>query len=1013
MDSRWNASNDTGRSHSSLLCAIAALLLCLGSPLVCLGSPLADFHIEAGDATLTLNEFSRQAGLQLLFDFSVVRGRTTQAVKGVYEPSDALRRMLASTGLKFDFVNERTLAVTPIKVASAAGSAQAPGSTGGTKHPERKEAPQLAQRLPDNVATVPDLFEPIATVSITGTNLRGEAPVGAQVITMDRQQIEESGATTVADLLKTVTQIFGGGPTQDTSKVGTEARSNSGFGTAINLRGLGARATLVLINGRRLAPGGQTGAFVDVSNIPLSAVQRVDILPDSESALYGADAVGGVVNFIMRDNFTGSETVLDSGAGPGGSLKSHSASQTLGHAWDSGRAMISLEYYDRDALPSSDRAYLVSDLRPFGGSNFNTPASNPGTLIVGGQTYALPAGQDGTGLSLSSLTPGTQNLTNRFLGADDMPQQRRLGLYASARQNFDKTLSVFVNVLLADRRSQFRGGGYSAPLAVPSTNPFLPAGALNAGAVSVPVVEYNFIDDVGPLRTDATVTTTNLTVGADYNAGGSWLVHAYAGLARERQNDTGRGFVNFIAAEAALADPDPETALNPFGDGVHTNPRTLQTLIAPTFFHLGSELKIADVTADGSLLELPGGDLKLAAGIGQRDQYYYTLTSASFAVPVERANLSRRTLAAFSELVIPLFGRNNARRGLRKLEISAAARYEDYHGFGHATTPKYGLAWSPLGGLALRGTWSRSLRAPTLADLDETTNTAQPAPLISPSAPGGSILALTWSGQNAALREERARSWTAGFDFTPPRFQGLTLAATWFDIGFADRIQDTLYSPDALTNPRYASLVITSPDSTLVNRICTHTILLGLTPAQCIALGSGTILDLRTHNVETLRTRGIDFAARYEHEQGLGKWRLGVEGTYLLDYSVAEAKAAPLELLNTQNNPINLRLRGTLGWGGRRFGWDAALNYTNSYRDTASHPNMPVAAWTTIDAQVHYEVGRNEGGWLDGVRLELNATNLFNRAPPFLNNQIALLGYDQENADPYGRLLSVQIRKNW
>ena len=74
---------------------------------------------------------------------------------------------------------------------------------------------------------------------------------------------------------------------------------------------------------------------------------------------------------------------------------------------------------------------------------------------------------------------------------------------------------------------------------------------------------------------------------------------------------------------------------------------------------------------------------------------------------------------------------------------------------------------------------------------------------------------------------------------------------------------------------------------------------------------------------------------------------------------------------------------------------------------------MPVAAWTTIDAQVHYEVGRNEGGWLDGVRLELNATNLFNRAPPFLNNQIALLGYDQENADPYGRLLSVQIRKNW
>lgn len=1009
MDSRWNASRDTGRFHSSLLRAIAALLLCLGSPSVW-GAPPTDFHIEAGDAALTLNEFSRQAGLQLLFDFSVVRGRTTQAVKGPYEPRDALRRMLASTGLTFDFVNPRTLAVTPIKVASAAGSAQAPGPATGTKHPERRESPQLVERTPGNVATLPDPFEAIETVTITGTNLRGESPVGAQVITQDRQQIEESGATTTADLLKTVTQLFGGGPTQDTSNVGTEARSNSGFGTGVNLRGLGARATLVLIDGRRLAPGGTTASFVDISNIPLSAVQRVDIVPDGESALYGADAVGGVVNFIMRDNFTGSETVIDSGGGPGGSLTSAFVSQTLGSAWDSGRGMISLEYYQRDALAASDRAYLVSDLRPFGGTDFDTPASNPGTLIVGGRPYARPTGQDGNRLSLSSLTPGTQNLTNRFIGADDMPQQRRISLYAAGRQTFDETLSVFANVLLVDRRSQFSAGGFATPLQVPPSNPFLPAGAIQPGA-PLPVVAYNFIDDVGPVATDAIVRTTHLTVGVDYNAGGSWLVHAYAGLARERQDDTGRGFVNFGAAEDALADPDPQTALNPFGDGTHTNPQTLQTLIAPEVFHLNSELKIVDVTADGALFKLPGGDLKLAAGIGQRDQYYYTLTPASFAVPIERTNLSRRTLAGFGELVIPVFGTDNARRGLRRLELSAAARYEDYQGFGHATTPKYGLAWSPLPGLEFRGTWSRSLRPPTLADLDQTTNTAQPAPLISPSAPGGSITALAWSGQNAALREERARSWTTGFDFTPQRLPGLTLAATWFDIDFSDRIQDALYSADALTNPRYASLVIRSPDSALINEICTHTILIGLTPAQC--MGAGTILDLRTHNVETLRTRGIDFAARYEHAQSRGRWRMSVEGTYLLDYSVAEANGAPLELLNTQNNPINLRLRGALGWSGRRFGWDTALNYTNSYRDTASHPNMPVAAWTTIDAQAHYEVGRNEGGWLDGVRLELNATNLFNRPPPFLNNHAVFLGYDQENADPYGRLISVQVRKNW
>jgi len=317
MDSRWNAGKKTDRSHSPLLCAIAALLLSFGTVSVCLGSAPTYFDIQAGDASVTLYQFSQQAGLQLGFDFPLVRGRKTQAVKGTYEPREALRQLLANTGLTFEFVNERTLAVVPIKVASAAGSAQAPGPGTGTKHPERRETPQLAQRLPDNVAVLPDAFAPIETVRITGTNVRGESPVGAQIVTIDRTQIDQSGATTTVGLLSSVSQIFGGGPTQDTHIVGSEAQTNSGFGTGINLRGLGARATLVLVNGRRLAPGGTEAAYVDISNIPLSAVQRVDVLPDSESALYGADAVGGVVNFIMRDNFTGSETLLDSGSGPG------------------------------------------------------------------------------------------------------------------------------------------------------------------------------------------------------------------------------------------------------------------------------------------------------------------------------------------------------------------------------------------------------------------------------------------------------------------------------------------------------------------------------------------------------------------------------------------------------------------------------------------------------------------------------------------------------------------------
>src|SRR5262249_15156173 len=156
------------------------------------------------------------------------------------------------------------------------------------------------------------------------------------------------------------------GPTQDTH-LGPEAQSNSALGTGINLRGLGARATLVLINGRRLASSGTDAEFVDIESIPLSAVERIDILPDSASALYGADAVGGVVNFIMRKDFAGAESVARAGTGTASTLKEYLVAQTLGHHWTGGRGMISFEFYRRDPLQAAARSYAVSDLRPFGG----------------------------------------------------------------------------------------------------------------------------------------------------------------------------------------------------------------------------------------------------------------------------------------------------------------------------------------------------------------------------------------------------------------------------------------------------------------------------------------------------------------------------------------------------------------------------------------------------------------------------------------------------------------------
>ena len=343
-------------------------------------SPPIEFHVDGGDATTTLTEFSRQAHLQLLFDYNVVKGHTTKPLDGTYQPAEALQRLLANTDLEFDFVNDRTLAVTQKK-------APAEGAKVAAVEPKRESPRRLRTRVP---ASVSDSFaNPLDIIRVTGTYIRDEPPIGEEIISLTRQDIEATGAATPADFLRTLPQAFGGGPNQDTH-IGDEALTNSGLGVGVNLRGLGARATLVLINGRRVAPSGTEGEYVDIENIPLSAIERVDILPDSASATYGADAVGGVVNFILRDGLDGGETLARGGSGTRGDLQEYLFAQTLVKSWDSGNGLVNFEFYDRDSLPAADRAYAMSDLRRFGGSDFDTSFTNPGNIInpLTGQTWA-------------------------------------------------------------------------------------------------------------------------------------------------------------------------------------------------------------------------------------------------------------------------------------------------------------------------------------------------------------------------------------------------------------------------------------------------------------------------------------------------------------------------------------------------------------------------------------------------------------------------------------------------
>ncbi|NJO12930.1 MAG: TonB-dependent receptor [Gammaproteobacteria bacterium] len=364
-------------------------------------------------------------------------------------------------------------------------------------------------------------------------------------------------------------------------------------------------------------------------------------------------------------------------------------------------------------------------------------------------------------------------------------------------------------------------------------------------------------------------------------------------------------------------------------------------------------------------------------------------------------------------MVIPLFGSGNARAGLRALELSVAARREKYSDFGESTNPKVGLAWTPVDALRLRGTWSTSFKAPGLGDLDEALNfsTIQfaPDPLQPSNAPSA---VLVWLGKNRDLQEETATSWTAGFDVSAPWLHGLTLGLTYFDIEYQDRIQDAPFTFTWLTDPQFAGLVVRAPTTAQRDEVCTRSQFGGL-PQDCRNAPIAAIVDLRANNTAVVENRGVDLLAAWDTRVGAHQLSFGLNATYLIDFRQAQVSSAPrVELVSTQSNPIDLRLRGSLGW--RRGGFAAAafINHTDSYRDTISEPDRRIGSWSTLDINLSYATGAARSSFFGDTLISLAVQNVFDEDPPFFNNPTGV-GYDRENADLLGRFASLQISKRW
>jgi iron complex outermembrane recepter protein len=299
------------------------------------------------------------------FDANQVAGLMAPAIKADLTVDGALMRVLAGTGLRPRRLDGHTIVIASQQSSLAISApplvlAQAGGPVPEDRSDEKRDS-----------ETEKDQSSELEEITVTGSHIRGEAPVGSELKVYTREDLDQSGAATVDQFARLVPQNF-----SNTDSVSNYASNsylaafsgtaeNISNSTAFNIHGLGPSATLTLINGQRIAPAGADGSLVDVSQIPLSAVDHIDILSDGASAIYGSDAVAGVVNIVTRKDFDGAETGVRYGQATEGGAREVTASQVLGKSWGTGNALVTYEYDDQGGLDASQRSYIASQGGPF------------------------------------------------------------------------------------------------------------------------------------------------------------------------------------------------------------------------------------------------------------------------------------------------------------------------------------------------------------------------------------------------------------------------------------------------------------------------------------------------------------------------------------------------------------------------------------------------------------------------------------------------------------------------
>jgi outer membrane receptor protein involved in Fe transport len=867
----------------------------------------------------------------------------------------------------------------------------------------------------------------IEEVIVTGSYIRKTSQFDSPspIETVDAGQLEAIGAKNIADVIQTLTINTG---SQNNPDAFTQ---NSTTGTSnFNLRGLGVSSTLVLLNGNRQVltglPTNDGLNFVDTSSlVPLIAVDNIEILKDGAAALYGSDAVAGVVNFKTRDNFEGFEIAGDyQFISDEGDQSEYVLQALYGAQGERSSVIAAISYTDRSPLSTQEKRLS----RP---QDDTSRLGNPGSYFfpagpLAGLPIIDPTGCDSVGGRPELLAPpGTvPGLDIGFCGFDFgdyfnlVPDETRLNGFARGAYQLTDTIEANMEVGFARNRS-IRGNSPTFPnlLAptVPATNPGNPFGTTvvffgraigNGGDVSP---SFNEMD------------TWRFSGGLEGEFANGWYWEAsYVGAKNESVNSTedvlGQEFQDALNGFGGTrcSGPTNPAALPGVGDCSYFNPfatsfgpipnsqDTITSFLARQVLDTTSELQTVQGVISGELFEMPAGMASVAFGGQYRKEElqhdYNSLANAdrfAFVIGNPDFNADRDVNAAFVELGLPLAD---------TFDLQLAVRYEDYGGAtGSTTDPKIAGIFRPTDTFTARASYSTAFRAPSLfQQFGGATSLNQVA---DPLNPGGVFFAAVRSSSNPNLIPEESDAYNIGASFEP--VDGLVLDLDYWSFEFTD----------VIIQENFQAVINAFPND----------------PTRVIRSAGGQILQVNVGfvNASEVKTSGLDFSVAYDWDTDVGLFRPFIEGTYVLEYDLQDPQAGSVDGAGNRNftnfgtSTPELRFNAGIGWVSGPHTANLFARYISAYDDdqNCSDDSNPVGgscgagtggfyevdSFTTVDAQYSLDTAILLDREIAPV-ITVGVINAGGEDPPqvFTNG-----GFDSKVHDPRGRMFYVRFKQTF